>query len=484
MSEHIEQVILHNILLSEDFTRKVLPYVKEDYFDDDVEKGIYKVIYSFFEKFGKLPTVEAISIEISKEQLSEADTERADEYLVSLRKKIEPPDEQWLLDETEKFCLDKSTWIGLSESIAIYKGQDKKRDKGAIPQIITEAISVSFDQKIGHDFVDDADARYDFLHRQSYKIPFDLEKLNEITKGGIERKTLNLIMGGTASGKTILSCHLAGHYLTMGLNVLYITLEMAEEKICQRIDMNLLGLDSDQLQALPRDVFKRKIEKLKETTKGKLIVKEYPTGGAHVGHFRHLAHELRLKKNFIPDIIIVDYVNICASSRLKRSAGSAETSSFVKSIAEELRAWAIEMNAPVWSPTQFNRDGFENTDPSLKDIGESWGLAQTADFIINLVPSSSLAKLKQIMIKQGKNRYYDEASNGRFILGLDKDKMKFYNVEASAQLGLDDMEAGEVSEHDEKLAISKKHGSEAHKPAYSIKRFGKDKDKFKDIKVV
>ncbi len=285
-------------------------------------------------------------------------------------------------------------------------------------------------------------------------------------------------------GKTILACHLAAGYLSMGLNVLYITLEMAEEKICQRIDMNLLGLDSDQLQALPRETFKKKIEKLQETTKGKLVVKEYGTGSAHVGHFRHLAHELRLKRGFIPDIIIVDYVNICASSRLKRSAGSAETSTFIKSVAEELRAWAVELNVPVWSPTQFNRDGYDNTDPSLKDIGESWGLAQTADFIINLVPSATLAKLKQIMIKQGKNRYYDEASNGRFIVGLDKDKMKFFNVEASAQLGLDDMEAGATTEQDEKLAISKRHGSEAYKPAYTINRFGKgDKKKFADIKV-
>jgi replicative DNA helicase len=833
MSESIEQVIIYNLLIDEEYTRKVIPYVKEEYFDDPAEKSIYKIIHSFFNKFNNLPTLEAIGIELSKTKLSDGEIERASEILESFKKTVQPPDEDWLIENTEQFCQDKALWLGLSDSISIYKGQDKKRDKGAIPQILTDALGVCFDDKVGHDHLDDAEARYIFLHKQSYKIPFDLEELNKITKGGIERKTLNLIMGGTGchakgspillskgyiknvedikkndfligddgsirtvqslirgkgkmyelkinstgekytfnedhilslihttkntkieisikeylkqndkfkylhkiyfnstvlefrnekilpidpyfmglylgdghtrtlavttmdkeivkeikkqakkyglkvrkqkqdknkassyfisnkkrdslshvnvlmeefrdlglkfgnyytneerticskkfipdcykfstsknrlellaglidtdgyrcgnsysisssskqliedvifisrslglfarfhkkynkkhkkfyfwayikpnnnilipvrlkrkyvkknnpnkdilrssfkinyvgidnfygfnldgnklytmgnflvthnSGKTIFACHCAAHYLTMGLNVLYITLEMAEEKICQRIDMNLLGVDLDQLMAMPKENFLKRIDKLKETTQGKLVVKEYPTGGAHTGHFRHLANELKLKRNFIPDVIIVDYINICASSRLKRSSGSAETSAFIKSVAEELRAWGVEMNVPIWSPTQFNREGYENTDPSLKDIGESWGLAQTADFIMNLVPSSTLAKLKQIMIKQGKNRYFDEESNRRFILGLDKNKMKFFNVEASAQQGLADME-GDVpmTEEQERLAISKNHGSEAYKPGYTIKRFGKDKKKFEDIKV-
>ena len=252
-----------------------------------------------------------------------------------------------------------------------------------------------------------------------------------------------------------------------------------------RIDMNLLGLDSDQLMALPRDIFVKKLDKLKETTKGKLIVKEYPTGGAHVGHFRHLVNELRLKKGFKPDIVIVDYVNICASVRVKHvSTGSAEKSSYIQSIAEEIRAWSVELNSPIWSPIQFNRDGYDNTDPKLSDVGQSWGLAQTADLIVSLVPSITLAKLNQIMIIQGKNRYYDENFKRRFILGLDKNRMKFFNVEQAAQEGLDDMEAGALSEQDEKLAISKRHGSEQYKPAYTIKKFGKNqKEKFADIKV-
>lgn len=482
MIEKIETVILQNLLLNENFSRKVLPYIKEEYFDDPIEQGVYKVIYAFVNKFNKLPTLQAIAVELSKEQFSEGEMERVEDVFTQLKKKIENPTEEWLLEETEKFCKDQAIGNALTDSIAIYKGDDKKRDRGSIPEILSDALSVCFDPHIGHDHLDDADERYDFLHKQNFKIPFDLEIMNEITKGGIERKTLNLIMGMTGSGKTIYTCHLAAHYLSMGLNVLYITLEMAEEKISMRIDMNLLGLDSDQLMALPRDIFKKKIQKLKDTTKGKLIVKEYPTGGAHVGHFRHLVNELRLKKEFKPDVIIVDYVNICASSKLKKSSGSAETSAYVQSVAEELRAWFIELNVPGWSPVQFNREGSDNSDPKVTNIGQSYGLAQTADLIISLVPSTTLAKLNQIMVIQAKNRYFDENYKKRFILGLDKNKMKFFNVEQAAQQGLDDMEAG-LSEQDEKLAISKAHGSEAYKPAYTINRFGKNKDKFSDIKV-
>lgn len=484
--DRIESVVLYNLLYNEEFIPKVLPYIKEEYFEDVIDKHLFNIIYDFYNKYQKLPTVEAVAIELGKKELTESDSQRSKEYLEEFKKKLKAPTLQWIIENSEKFCQDRAIENAISDSLVILNGKDKKRDRGSIPEILAEALAVSFDQKIGHDHIDDAEARYDALHKHSFKIPFHLEMLNKITKGGVERKTLNLVMGGTGSGKTIFCCDLAADYLTRGMNVLYITLEMAEEKISQRIDMNLMDLDLDRLMSLPREVFVRKIEKLKETVKGKLIVKEYPTSAAHVGHFRHLIHELRIKKGFIPDVIIVDQINICASSKLKKSSGTAENSLYIKSIAEELRALAIENNVPLWSPNQFNRTGFDNSDPSLKDIGDSWGLAQTADLILTLVPSRELSKLKQMMIKQGKNRYYDDNYILKFLVGLDKDRMKFFDVEQSAQEGLDqgDVDYQPPSEHDEKLAISKKFGSEGYKSAYNIKRFGKEnKKKFEGIKV-
>lgn len=480
MPEKIEHVILRSLVTDEDFARKVLPYIKEEYFTG-LEKPLYGVVYKFFEKYGKLPSKEAISIEIYKD--STLNGEDVDGVLEILAKPLDPQEPEWLLNETESWCRDKAIYNSLAESLDIYSGKDKKRDKGAIPGLVTEALGISFDPRVGHDFLEDADSRYDFYHTKTHKIPFDLELFNTITKGGIEKKTLNLVMAGIGVGKTIFLCHNAAHYLNMGLNVIYITMEMAEEKISQRIDANLMGITIDELMAIPKDVFQRKIEKIKDTTKGKLIVKEYPSGSAHAGHFRHLVHELKLKKGFVPDIVLIDYINICASSRLKKSAGAAETSYFIQSIAEEIRGLATELNVPIWSACQFTRSGYENSDPSLAQVAQSWGLPATADFMIGLVKSDTLEKLNQLMAKQLKNRYGPDSKIERFVVGVDKDRMKFYDVEQKAQSLLS--EDGEIDPQKEKLEISKKHGSVAYESGYQVRRFGKKpaKRNFDNIKM-
>ncbi len=472
MAAKVESVILKTLINDENYSRKVFPYIKPEYFEDPADQNIYKSVYGFFEKYGKLPTVEAIGIEVSKKSEEQSVFDRTEEILVDLKTPYEAQDETWMINETEKFCQDRAIYLALSDSIAIHQGKDKKRDKGAIPQILSDALAVSFDPKIGHDYLEESEERYEFYHRKAYKIPFDLEKFNEITKGGVEKKTLNVVMAGIGVGKTIFLCHESAFYLTQGMNVLYITMEMADKKIAQRIDANLMGITIDELMALPHNIFTKKIQTIRNNTKGKYIVKEYPTGGAHSGHFRHLLNELKLKKAFKPDVIMVDYINICASSRLKKSAGSAETSYVIKSVAEELRSLAQELDIPIWTATQFNKEGFDSSDPSMTDVAESWGIPQTADFMFAMIGGDTFEKLKQRMIKQIKNRYADDHLTKKFVVGINKAKMQFYNVEESAQKGLDD--AGEPQP------------KTTEQDGYTIRQFGKskiDKKKFDNVKV-
>lgn len=433
-----ELVILRHLLNDEDFARRTLPYLKSEYFHDRLEKTVYQEIDKFVNKYNSLPTKEALTLEMDgRNDLSDEEFSSASSLISSLD--CEDVDKQWLTDTTEKWCQEKAIYNAIMNSIAILDGNDKKHDKGAIPELLSEALGVSFDPNIGHDFLEDSDTRYDFYHRVEERIPFDLEYLNKITKGGLPKKTLNIILAGTGVGKSLAMCHMASANLLEGKNVLYVTMEMAEEKIAQRIDANLLNVTLDDLEALSKDMYDKKIEKVRGKTSGKLIVKEYPTASAGSGHFRHLLNELRLKRSFVPDIIYVDYLNICTSSRIK---GGAQVNSYtlVKAIAEELRGLAVEFNVPLVSATQTTRSGYTNSDVGLEDTSESFGLPATADFMVALISSEELEELGQIMVKQLKNRYGDPNTYKRFVVGVDRAKMRLFDCEQTAQedVGYDD----------------------------------------------
>ena len=430
MNERLETTILNNLFYQEEYARKVLPFLKEDYFPLRTDKILFTEIYKFVEKYNNLPTKESITIELGqRKDINEDEINTLKDNINSITKLDSDP--QWLLDVTEKFCKDRAVHNAVLDGIRILDKKDTKRTPEAIPSILADALAVSFDQHIGHDYIDDADDRFKWYHTKETKYQFDLDYMNRITKGGVPSKTLNIALAGTGVGKSLFMCHCASAYLAQGLNVLYITLEMAEERIAERIDANLLDVTMDDLHTMPKDLYDNKIEKIRQKTGGKLIIKEYPTASAHSGHFRALFNELALKKSFKPDVVFIDYLNICASSRFK--GGNIGSYFYIKAIAEELRGLAVEFNVPLFSATQTTRTGFMSTDIGLEDTAESFGLPATADFMFAIISNDDLEALGQLKIKQLKNRYNDPAINRSFIIGVDRAKMRLYDVGQQAQ---------------------------------------------------
>ena len=435
-SDRIESTILTNLFYLEDYTRKVLPFIKSYYFSKRDEQLLFGEIDKFVQTYKNLPTKEAILIELgNKKDINEEEYKNVKDLINSISKE-EDTDLQWLLDTTEKFCKDRAVHNAVLDGIKILDNKDKVRTPEAIPGILADALAVSFDNHIGHDYIADAQSRFDWYHTKEKRYKFDLSYFNRITKGGVPSKTLNIALAGTGVGKSLFMCHCAAGNLSQGKNVLYITMEMAEEKISERIDANLLDVPIDQLANLSKDMYDKKINRLAKKTQGKLIVKEFPTASAHTGHFRHLLNELNLKKNFRPDIIYIDYLNICASSRVKNTQANSYT--IIKSIAEEIRGLAVEFGVPIMSATQTTRSGYSNSDVGLEDTSESFGLPATADFMFALISTEELEELGQIMIKQLKNRYGDPALHKRFVVGVDRSKMRLYDCEQDAQDGLTD----------------------------------------------
>ena len=427
-----EDLILENLLLNEKYSRKVLPFLKEEYFHDIGKRTIFVEIREFFNKYNDLPTKDALNIQIEKTTHLNQDQFKIVEDLVNSFEIKEESSETWLVDETENFCKDKAIYNAIMDSIHILDGKSKDKDKNAIPDLLSVALGVSFNEHIGHDYILDAEDRFDFYHKVEKKTPFDLEFFNTITNGGTPNKTLNVVIAGTGVGKSMFLCHHAANCLTQNLNVLYITCEMAEERIAERIDANLFNISMDELKQLPKSMYDSKIEKIKSNVKGNLIVKEYPTATANVNHFRALLDELKIKKRFVPDIIFIDYLNICASARIK-NGGNVGSYFYIKAIAEELRGLAVEYDVPVFTATQTNRSGFSNTDVGLEDTSESFGLPATADFMFALISTEELEELNQILVKQLKNRYNDTAVNRKFVLKIDRSKMKFEDVQLEDQ---------------------------------------------------
>ena len=437
MQNRIEESILKNLFVSDTFTRKVIPYLEEDYFSDRSERLIYKQILEYFMKYNECPTHEALGIQINDlSGHNDEEIKNAMTVINQCKQNIDETPHDFLVDETEKWCKDRAIYNAVMESIQIID-KSSNREKGEIPDILKDALSVSFDQHIGHDFIEDADDRFMSYNTVEDKLPFDLEMMNKITKGGLPNKTLNVVMAGTGVGKSLFMCHCASNNLMMGKNVLYISMEMSEEKIAERIDANLMNLPIQELSNLPKDMYDKKVKSIRDKTTGKLIVKEYPTATAHTGHFRHLLQELNLKKDFIPDIIYVDYLNICASARM-RAGASVNSYTMVKSIAEEMRGLAVEFKLPIVTATQTNRQGFTSTDVGLEDTSESFGLPATADLMVALISTEELEELDQIMVKQLKNRYNDPTYYRRFIIGVDRARMKLYDTEQSATEELHD----------------------------------------------
>jgi replicative DNA helicase len=434
--KRIETIILEGLLYNEEYARKVLPFIATDYFQDSNEKIVFGAISEFIGKYSALPTKEAVGILVKESKiLTEEQFKKCREIVEALSD--EKQNQEWLVNETEKFCKDRSLYNAVLESIHIIEGKSKNKTAAALPDILSKALAVSFDTHIGHDYIEDSDSRYDFYHKKESRIPFDLEYFNTITNGGVPQKTLNIILAGTGVGKSLFMCHHAANCLSLGKSVLYITCEMAEERIAERIDANLMDTSLDDLKSLPKDVYDKKMDRIRQKTQGKLIVKEYPTASANVNHFRILLEELKLKKRFKPDVIFIDYLNICASARIKMT-GSVGSYSYIKSIAEELRGLAVEQSVPIFSATQTNRTGFTNTDVGLEDTSESFGLPATADFMFAIIATEEMDKLNQVLVKQLKNRYNDIASNKRFVVGINRAKMKLFDVEESAQKDLVD----------------------------------------------
>jgi replicative DNA helicase len=432
----IETVILQNLANDDEYMRKVIPFLKRDYFLDNSDKIIYDKIKDFIDQYNAIPSKDALVISVQNDKsLNEDQYKEVAEAILQL----EPTDhnKDWLYKETEKFCKDKAIYNAILSSIAIIDGRDKARTEDGIPQLLQEALGVCFDNNVGHDYIDSSDQRFEFYHKIESRIPFDLDYFNKITNGGMPNKTLNVCLAGTGVGKSLFMCHVAASVLAQNKNVLYITLEMAEERIAERIDANLMNITMDQLKDLPKAIFDNRIEKIKDRTQGKLIIKEYPTAGAHTGHFKALLNELQLKRQFKPDLIVIDYLNICASSRFK---GGANINSYtlIKSIAEELRGMAVEENVPILSATQTTRGGYGNTDVELTDTSESFGLPATVDFMFALISTEDLEAMNQLMVKQLKNRYNDPTINKRFVIGVDRAKMKLYDLEQSAQKNIMD----------------------------------------------
>jgi len=443
--KRLETTILKNLIFNDDYARKILPFIKSEYFTDNTEKILFQEVEEYINHYKHLPTYESLVINFTEsKKLTEQQVQDSVEMLRAINaEKDEASNISWLIDNTEKFCQDKAIYNAIMKSVKILDDRDNRDSKGAIPQLLSDALGVSFDSSVGHDYVEDADNRFDFYHRHETKIPFDLDIFNKITKGGLPQKTLNIALAGTGVGKSLFMCHVAGSCLSQGQNVLYITMEMAEERIAERIDANLLNIDISDLNSISKQDYDRKFSALKVKTQGKLIIKEYPTAAASALHFRSLLNELQLKKSFKPDIIFIDYLNICASARIK--AGSNVNSySYIKAIAEELRGLAVEFSVPIVSATQTTRSGFTSSDPGLEDTSESFGLPATADFMFALISTEELEQLNQLMVKQLKNRYNDPNTFKRFVIGIDRGKMKLYDVEQSAQEDI--VDAGQVDD--------------------------------------
>ena len=438
----VESLVIKNLMLDEEYVRKALPFIKSEYFAESSGKHLFTIIHKYFTEYDALPTKEALQIEVGQI------TGISDDQHKDIIKRIADIDEErsdyeWILDTTEKWCKERALYLALMSSIKIAEGNDEQRATGAIPTILSDALAVSFDNHIGHDYLEDYEERYNFYHQKEEKIPFDLEFFNKITKGGLPNKTLNVALAGTGVGKSLFMCHSASSVLLQGKNVLYITLEMAEEKIAERIDSNLLECDIQNITELPKMMFENKVRRIAQKTQGKLVIKEYPTASAHVGHFRALLNDLALKKSFRPDIIYIDYLNICASSRYSK-LGNVNSYSYIKAIAEELRGLAVETNVPIVSATQTTRSGYGSSDVDLTDTSESFGLPATADLMFALISTEELEEINQIMVKQLKNRYNDPTINKRFVVGIDRAKMKLYDVEQSAQKDI--VDANQVQE--------------------------------------
>ena len=437
MQTNIEQTILRNILTDEKYMRKVLPFIKPDYF-----QGVYRTLFKeagkYVAKYNKLPTSETLIIELQESSSMSNEQFQMSMDIVPQLFTHEKIDHDWLIDSTEKWCQDRAIHNAIMESITIIDGKHDSLTKGALPDLLSKALGVAFDTNVGHDYVENAEQRYEFYHTEEDRIPFDLEYFNKITKGGVPNKTLNIALAGTGVGKSLFMCHVAASALVEGRNVLYITMEMAEERIAERIDANLLNVPIDQLENMSKDMFTTKVADLARKTTGKLIVKEYPTGSAHSGHFRGLLNELKLKKQFEPDIIFIDYLNICASSRMKAMGGSINSYTYIKAIAEELGGLAVEFNLPIFSATQTTRSGYSNSDVGLEDTSESFGLPATADLMFALISTEELEKDGQMMVKQLKNRYNDPTQHKRFVIGVDRSKMRLFDVDMTEQTLVDD----------------------------------------------
>jgi len=447
---NVEQVILRNVLTNEPFMRKVLPFIKPEYFQG-VYNQLFREVGKFVGKYNKLPTLDAFKIEIDQsDKFNDDQYTAAMEILPNIFTK-EDSDEKWLEDTTEKWCQDRAIHNAIMESISIIDGKHKSLTKNALPELLSKALAVTFDTNVGHDYIENVDQRFDFYHEDEDRIAFDLDYFNRITKGGLPNKTLNIALAGTGVGKSLFMCHMAGNALTQGRNVLYITMEMAEERIAERIDANLLNIPLDQLQHISKPMLTSKVDELAAKTNGKLIIKEYPTGSAHTGHFRALLNELKLKRNFVPEMIFIDYLNICSSSRMKGMGGSINSYTYIKAIAEELRGLAVEFNVPIVSATQTTRSGFSSSDPGLEDTSESFGLPATADLMFALISSEELEALGQIMVKQLKNRYNDPNQSKRFVVGIDRSRMRLYDVENAEEGVVDDTPAFDKSRTNERF---------------------------------
>ena len=448
--EKIEFLILRNLIYNEEYARKVIPFIKDEYFEEQKQKIIFQEISSFIEKYNKLATKEILSIEVEKRSdINDSLFKEIVDIISSFEDEV--GELQWLIDSTEKWCRDRAIYLALMESIQLADGKDSSKDRGSIPTILSDALAVSFDNHIGHDYLQDYEERFESYHRKEDRIPFDLEYFNKITKGGLPNKTLNIALAGTGVGKSLFMCHVASSVLLQGKNVLYITLEMAEEKIAERIDANLLNVNIQDITDLPKPMFDTKVEDLAKKTQGTLIIKEYPTASAHSGHFKSLLNELALKKSFRPDIIFIDYLNICASSRYKAN-GNVNSYSYIKAIAEELRGLAVEANLPIVSATQTTRSGYGSSDVELTDTSESFGLPATADLMFALISTEELESLNQILVKQLKNRYNDPTVRKRFVVGIDRAKMRLYDCEQTAQEDVVDNGDKEQYNHKEEKA--------------------------------
>jgi len=454
--DSVEFLILKNLLHNEEYLRKVVPFIKADYFEDLTQKIVFEEVSSFIEQYNKPATKEILTIEAEKRSdINDSSFKDVTKLISSLDD--EPSEFEWLINTTEKWCRDRAIYLALMESIQLADGKDDTKGRDAIPTILSDALAVSFDSHVGHDYLIDYEERYESYHRKEDKIPFDLEFFDKITKGGIPNKTLNIALAGTGVGKSLFMCHFASSVLLQGKNVLYITLEMAEEKIAERIDANLLNVNIQDIVDLPKVMFGDKVTSLTKKTQGSLIIKEYPTASAHSGHFRALLNELALKKSFKPDIIFVDYLNICASSRY-RTNNNVNSYSYIKAIAEELRGLAVEANLPIVSATQTTRSGFASSDVDLTDTSESFGLPATADLMFALISTEELEDLNQIMVKQLKNRYNDPTINKRFVIGIDRAKMRLYDCEQKAQNDI--VDSGQEEQYNEKESKLKKSFAE------------------------